>query len=67
MPAVKQQFIKDEKGEDIAIILPIAKYNKMIEALEDLEDISDYKDYLSNQGKAETMSMEEAINLRKNG
>jgi hypothetical protein len=31
--------LTDEKGNKIAVLLPIKKYNKMIEQLEDLHDI----------------------------
>ncbi|CAN1557615.1 hypothetical protein MCETHM1_02474 [Flavobacteriaceae bacterium] len=36
------QFLTDEKGNKTAVLLPIKKYNKMIEQLEDLHDIKLY-------------------------
>jgi hypothetical protein len=42
METLKQQYIKDNQGHKIAIILPINKYNKMIEQIEELEDIRLY-------------------------
>lgn len=39
---MKTQFLTDEKGKKTAVLLPIEKYNKMIEKLEDLHDIKLY-------------------------
>ena len=39
---METQFLTDEKGNRTAVVLPIKKYNKMIEALEDLEDVRLY-------------------------
>ncbi len=39
---IKTQFITDNKGKKIAIILPINDYEKIIEELEDLNDIRLY-------------------------
>ena len=36
------QFITNNKGKTTAVILPIKKYNKMIEELEEMEDIRLY-------------------------
>jgi hypothetical protein len=36
------QFLTDERGNKTAVLLPIKKYNKMIEQLEDLHDIKLY-------------------------
>ncbi|MCC9061979.1 hypothetical protein [Flavobacterium piscisymbiosum] len=36
------QFLTDEKGNKIAVLLPIEKYNKMIEQFEDLHDVKLY-------------------------
>ena len=33
------QFLTDEKGNRTAVVLPIKKYNKLLEKLEDLEDV----------------------------
>jgi hypothetical protein len=42
MGALKQQYIEDNQGQKVAIILPIGEYNKMIEKVEEMEDISLY-------------------------
>jgi oligoendopeptidase F len=39
---MKTQFITNDSGKKIAVILPISRYRKMIEELEDLEDIKVY-------------------------
>lgn len=39
---METQFVTDEKGQKIAVIIGIDEYNKMLEALEDIEDIRSY-------------------------
>jgi|AntRauTorcE11898_2_1112593.scaffolds.fasta_scaffold05430_3 PHD/YefM family antitoxin component YafN of YafNO toxin-antitoxin module len=41
---LKSQFIKDSKGNKIAVLLPIEKYKEMLELLEDIEDIKAFRD-----------------------
>ena len=36
---METQFLTDEKGNRTAVVLPIKKYNKLLEKLEDLEDV----------------------------
>jgi len=38
------QFIVNERGEKVAVIVSIEDYNEIIERLEDLEDICAYDD-----------------------
>ncbi len=40
--AKRTQFVTDNHGNKLAVILPIREYNKMIEDLEELEDIKLY-------------------------
>ncbi len=42
------QFLTDEKGNKTAVLLPIKKYNKMIEQLEDLHDVKLYDEAKSD-------------------
>jgi len=42
MVALRQQFIEDNKGHKIAVLLPIDQYNSMLERLEELDDIKAY-------------------------
>ena len=39
---MKTQFVTDDHGKKVAVILPIKNYQKMIEELEDLEDVRLY-------------------------
>ena len=36
------QFIIDNNGKKLAVVLPIKEYNKLIEELEDLEDVKEF-------------------------
>jgi PHD/YefM family antitoxin component YafN of YafNO toxin-antitoxin module len=39
---MKTQFVTDDHGKKLAVILPIEDYEKMVEELEDLEDVRLY-------------------------
>ncbi len=39
MGALKEQFVTDNNGHKLAVILPIKEYNKMLDDLEMLEDV----------------------------
>ncbi len=39
---MKKQFVTDDHGKKLAVILPIKEYHKMLEELEELEDIKLY-------------------------
>jgi len=39
---MKTQFVTDDHGKKLAVILPIREYNKMVDDLEELEDIKLY-------------------------
>lgn len=39
---MRTQFITDNNGIKLAVILPIKEYNKILEKLEELEDIRIY-------------------------
>lgn len=45
---MRTQFITDNKGRKVSVILPIRDYNKMIEELEELEDIKAYDEAKSS-------------------
>lgn len=65
---MKTQFITNEKGERIAVILPIEEYKKLLEKLEDLEDIKLY-DKLSSKKQTFEVAEEafkEVEKLREN-
>lgn len=39
---MKAQYIKDEKGKKIAVVLPVDEYKQILEKLEMLSDITAY-------------------------
>jgi len=39
---MRTQFVTDDHGKKLAVILPIREYNKMLDDLEELEDIKLY-------------------------
>jgi len=53
------QFITDEKGKKLAVVLPIKDYYKLMEELEDLEDIKEFEKAMSR--KQEYIPFEQAI------
>ncbi len=42
MKVTKNQYITDDEGKKVAVILPIKKYEKMLEDLEMQEDVALY-------------------------
>ncbi len=56
---MKTQFVTNEKGKKVAVILPIEQYQKMIEELEEAEDIRMYDKAKAEGG--ESIPMEEAF------
>ncbi|MCZ8196213.1 MAG: hypothetical protein O9267_01245 [Flavobacterium sp.] len=61
---METQFLTDEKGNKTAVVLPIKKYNKMIEQLEDLHDIKLYDEAKKNDD-GYRISLEDFMKLRK--
>lgn len=57
---MKTQFVTDDHGKKIAVILPIKEYNKMVDDLEELEDIKLYD--AAKKGKQAFLDAEEAFN-----
>ena len=56
---METQFLTDEKGNKTAVVLPIKKYNKMLEQLEDLHDIKLYDE--AKKSKSKSIPLEEAF------
>jgi hypothetical protein len=56
---MRTQFITDDHGKKLAVILPINEYNKMVDDLEELEDIKLYD--AAKKGKQEFIDAEEAF------
>lgn len=60
---METQFLTDENGNRTAVVLPIKKYNKLLEQLEDLEDIKLYDESKKNDDGSR-ISLEEYIKTR---
>lgn len=60
------QFLTDEKGNRTAVVLPIKKYNKLLEKLEDLEDIKLF-DEAKKEDDGFRISLEEYKKARESG
>jgi hypothetical protein len=61
---METQFLTDEKGNRIAVLLPIKKYNKLIEKLEDLEDVRLY-DEAKREDDGYRISFEDYVKSRE--
>jgi hypothetical protein len=57
------QFLTDKKGNKTAVLLPIKKYDKLIEQLEDLEDVRLY-DEAKKKDDGYRISLEDYKKLR---
>jgi hypothetical protein len=56
---MRTQFVTDDHGKKLAVILPIKEYNKMVDDLEELEDIKLYD--AAKKGKQEFVDAEDAF------
>ncbi len=56
---MRTQFVTDNNGNKLAVILPIKEYNKMVDELEELEDIKLYD--AAKKGEQEFMDAEQAF------
>jgi hypothetical protein len=61
---MKTQFITDEKGNKISIIINIKEYNRMLADLEELEDIRAYDKVKNKSGEANE-PLDEYLRKRK--
>jgi hypothetical protein len=59
----KENYVVDDHGKRVAIMLPIKQYDKILEALEELEDIKAYDAAKTKNEK--TIPLRDAINKRK--
>jgi hypothetical protein len=56
---MQAQFVTDDQGKKLAVILPIKEYQKMVDELEELEDIKLYD--AAKKGKLEFIDAEDAF------
>jgi PHD/YefM family antitoxin component YafN of YafNO toxin-antitoxin module len=63
------QYVVDENGKHISVILPIEEYERMIEALEDLEDVRLYDEAKAalQRGESEVVPLEQAMHEIREG
>ena len=59
---METQFLTDEKGNRTAVLLPIKKYNKLLDKLEDLEDVRLY-DEAKRDDDGYRISIDEAFKI----
>ena len=55
-------FVKDPKGKNIGVFLPLGDYNKIVQILEDYEDIIAFDKAIKH--KKETIPFREALKLQ---
>jgi len=60
---ITPQFITNDKGEKVSVILPIKQYLKLLDAIEDKEDIRLYDEVKSRNEKR--FSLDEYLKGRK--
>ena len=63
LPLVKPQYITDENGKKISVILPVSEYERLIRELEDVDDVKLY-DEVKNLQEPST-SFDEYVNQRR--
>lgn len=56
---MKTQFVTDNNGNKVAVIIPIDDYNKIVEDLEELDDIKLYD--IAKKDKQVFLDAEEAF------
>lgn len=56
---MRTQYVTDDNGNKLAVILPIKEYAKMVDDLEELEDIKRYD--AAKKGELEFIDAEEAF------
>ncbi len=56
---MRTQFVIDDHGNKVSVILPIKEYNKMVDELEELEDIKCYDK--AKEGKQEYIDARQAF------
>lgn len=58
---MKTQFITNDKGKRVSVILPIRDYKKMLDALDELEDIKAYDE--ARKSGEDSVVAEEAFKM----
>lgn len=58
---MKTQFITNDSGKKLAVILPMSRYKKMIEDLEDIDAIKAYDE--AKKGNDPSIPIDEAFEM----
>tara|TARA_R110002072_G_scaffold288902_3_gene455287 strand:- start:413 stop:610 length:198 start_codon:yes stop_codon:yes gene_type:complete len=61
---MRTQYVTDNNGNKLAVILPIDEYNKMVDDIEELEDIKLY-DKSKNEDTGERILFSDYLKNRK--
>lgn len=64
MTTVNPQYIKDDTGKNVAVVLSVKEYNQIMEELEELDDIRLY-DEAKKADDGERISLEDYREKRK--
>ncbi len=64
----ERQFVVNERGEKVAVVISIEEYEKILEELEDLEDLQAVREYEEAKASGETpIPLEQALSeIRRN-
>ena len=60
---ISPQFVTNDKGEKVSVILPIKQYLKLLEAIEESEDVRLYDEVKAKKEKR--ISLDEYLKGRK--
>ena len=63
MGAIRQQFITDNNGKKVAVLMPIKEYEKILDELEELEDIRLYDEVKARN--EESIPLEQYLKQRQ--
>jgi hypothetical protein len=61
---LKERFVVDETGNRVAVLIDIAEYQKVLEALEELESINAFDE--AKASNDEIISFDQAVNEIEN-
>jgi PHD/YefM family antitoxin component YafN of YafNO toxin-antitoxin module len=64
----ERQFVVNERGEKVAVVIGIEEYEKILEELEDFEDLQAVREYEEAKASGETpIPLEQALSeIRRN-
>lgn len=62
---IRPNFLFDEKGKPVAVMLDIKSYDALIEEIEDSRDIADAERIMAKKGKTHTLKEVEKYFLKK--